>query len=444
MLRVLEYARADDRRQLEQLVARLRESVAAGTEVAEQVAAIIEDVRAHGDDAIVRYMQRWTNPGFTRQMIRVQPAELVAAERSLSQEFREALSRAIEHVREYQRHILPKAPPPIAIDGAELGLRFTPIRRVGLHVPGGRAAYPSSVVMLAVPAQVAGVEELSLVCPPPTGGGGDVSPLVLGACQMLGIERVYRIGGAQTIAALAYGTQTISAVDFIAGPGNAYTQQAKRQLFGQVGIDGLFGPSEVAILADETANPDRVAADLIAQAEHDPGCCFLVSTLRSVVERILVAVAAQVAERGRRPAIEKALKEWSAAIVVPDDAAAREVIDVLAAEHVMLAVRDPARTLGDLRHGGAWFLGDGTPVASGDYYAGPSHCLPTGTTARFTSGLSVYTFLKRSSVECYAAGLSARAVKDIETLALAEGLDGHAHSVAVRDRADHVARQFTK
>lgn len=432
MLPILNYDSPDDHKALRGLTARLAGELTGRGEVAEQVAAIIEDVRRGGDDAVVKYMREWTDPHFAREKIAVTRDELAAAERSLPPRVRDALTRAIDHVRRYQRHILPADPPTITIDGAELGLRFTPIGRVGLHVPGGKAAYPSSVVMLAVPAQVAGVGELSVVCPPPTGGGGDVSPLVLGVCRMLGIDRVYRIGGAQAIAALALGTETVRPVDFIAGPGNAYTQQAKRQLFGAVGIDGLFGPSEIVVLADGSANSDHLAADLIAQAEHDPGCCFLISTSRQVIEAVIASVTRQVKDRGRRGAVEQALRDWSAAIVVPDERSAYEVIDAIAAEHVTLAVADPRGALEHVRHGGAWFLGDGTPVASGDYYAGPSHCLPTGTTARFSSGLSVYTFLKRSSVEHYPDGLPACAIDDIIALAETEGLDGHAESVRIR------------
>lgn len=415
---------------------RLRAAAGATGETAEAVALIIEQVRQRGDDALIQYMRKWTNPRFTADMIRVQRWQLQEAAESMPPALREAFSCAIENVRAYQRHIRPTDPPMIEVDGARLGLRFTPIERVGLHVPGGRASYPSSVVMLAVPAQVAGVGQLSVVTPPPTAAGdesaGDVSPLVLGVCHMLGIDRVYRLGGAQAIAALTYGTESVEPVDFIAGPGNAYTQQAKKQVFGAVGIDGFFGPSEVVVLADESANPAWIAADLIAQAEHDPGCCFLISTKRSVVDAVASQVESQLAGRQRREAIEKALEQWSAAAVVADDAAAYELVDTFAAEHVMLAVREPGEALSRLRHGGAWFLGDGSPVASGDYYAGPSHCLPTSTTARYSSGLSVYTFMKRSSVEQYAVRPPDRAIDHIAALAEAEGLDGHAASVRAR------------
>ncbi len=435
-LPLLNYDTPADRRAVTSLIDRLRDQVTAGGDIAEKVAAIVEDVRVNGDDAVVNYMRQWTNPAFTQGMIRVTDDQLAAAEKSLDPAIRSALQRAIDHVRQYQQHIKPVDPPTVTIDGAQLGLRFTPFARTGLHVPGGKAAYPSSVIMLAVPAQVAGVEQLSLVSPPPTAAPGaapgDISPLVLGVCHMLGLRRVYRIGGAQAIAALTYGTASVAPVDFIAGPGNAFTQQAKRQLFGHVGIDGLFGPSEVAILADDSARPDWIAADLIAQAEHDPGSCFLISTSRAVIDKILAEVQRQLPLRKRRPAAEQALRDWSAAVLVPSDAAAHELIDTIAAEHVTLAVRDPHATLSKLRHGGAFFLGDTTPVASGDYYAGPSHCLPTGATARFTSGLSAYTFLKRSSVEHYPKRPCDQAIADIVTLANAEGLDGHAHSLQIR------------
>ena len=334
---------------------------------------------------------------------------------------------------------MPANPPTLEHDGAELGMRFTPMRRVGLAVPGGRAAYPSTVIMTAVPAQVAGVDELAVVCPPPTARADadpshptDVSPLVRATCHRLGIDEVYRIGGAQAIAALAFGTESVAPVDFIAGPGNAFVQQAKRQVFGTVGVDGFYGPSEVVILADDSADPAMIAADLLAQAEHDPGCCFLISPDPAVIDRINQQVQAQLPRRQRRHVIEQALAEWSAAVIAADMAEALALVDELAAEHVTLAVDQPQTALEQLRHGGAWFLGHRTPVASGDYYAGPSHCLPTGTTARFTSGISVYTFLKRSSVEHYPGGPPGQAIDHIAALAEAEGLEAHAASVRAR------------
>jgi histidinol dehydrogenase len=436
-LKVLDLDQASDTEALEGLIDRLRAQAAPSGEVAETVARILEDVGRRGDEAVVDYMRQWTDPAFSADRIAVEPDELSAAGAGLDPAVREALEQAIEHVRAYQRHILPTDPPPLELDGAQLGLRFTPMQRVGMAVPGGRAAYPSTVIMTVAPAQVAGVEEIAVVCPPPTRQGDDaaatdVSPLVLGVCDLLGVAEVYRIGGAQAMAALALGTETIQPVDFIAGPGNAFVQQAKRQLFGTVGIDGFYGPSEVVILADETADPELIAADLLAQAEHDPGVCFLVSTSRAVLDHVNAALEQQLPECRRQAAIRPALEQGSAAVLCPSRHAAVGVVDTLAAEHVTLAVADPAATLAQLRHGGAWFLGDRTPVASGDYYAGPSHCLPTGTTARFTSGISVYTFLKRSSVEHYPNGPTAAAVEHIATLAEAEGLDAHARSARLR------------
>jgi histidinol dehydrogenase len=331
----------------------------------------------------------------------------------------------------------------VNIGGAELGLRFTPVDSAGLAVPGGRAAYPSTVVMLAVPAQAAGVraDAISVVTPPPTrssgdsGGeasGGDVAPLVLAACALCGVERVYRIGGAQAIAALALGTESVEPVDMIVGPGNVYTQLAKLQLSGRVGIDGFYGPSEIVTIADGSADPQRVAADLIAQAEHDPGRCILVTWLEPVIAAVTAATDAQIARRDRREAIERSFASASAAVLVPDEQTAADVANRIAAEHVNLAVADPDAWLARVRHGGEVFLGDATPVAAGDYWAGPSHCLPTGTTARFGSGVSVYTFLKRTGTVAYRNGMPAEAIDAIAALARAEGLDGHAASVQWR------------
>jgi histidinol dehydrogenase len=352
---------------------------------------------------------------------------------------RRVLEKSIEHVAAYQKHIMPVEPKALTLDGAELGLRWTPMQRVGLAVPGGKAAYPSSVIMLAVPALAAGVpaDGISIVTPPPTrkpegGGGGDVNPLVLATCALVGVENVFRIGGAQAIAALAFGTQTVPAVDFIAGPGNRYTQLAKQQLIGRVGIDGFYGPSEIVVLADNTASPTRIALDLIAQAEHDPGRCFLVTWSANMIE----AVNAQIAVHGerckRKEAIERSLANESAAILVRNEDAAVEVVNRLAAEHVNVAVAKPMLLMPKLKHGGAFFIRDDSPVAAGDYYAGPSHSLPTGTTARFSSGVSVYTFLRRSSTVWYHDALTEETMNAIARFAEAEGLEAHAESVRVR------------
>jgi histidinol dehydrogenase len=295
--------------------------------------------------------------------------------------------------------------------------------------------------MLAVPAIVAGVDprRVRVVNPPPTRRpgkpAGDVSPIVMATCHMLGIESLYRIGGAQAVAALAYGTERVEAVEMIAGPGNVFGQLAKQMVSGACGTDGgFYGPSEIVTIADATADPRCVAADLIAQAEHDPGKCFLIAWSRDVIDAIVAEVESQLCERGRIAAIERALAEESAALLVPDEEEAARIADSIAAEHVNLAVADPEAWLARLRHGGEFFLGDQSPVAAGDYYAGPSHCLPTGTTARFASGISVHTFLKRSGTVHYRDGLPGEAMDAIIRLAELEGLDAHAESARVRRR----------
>ncbi len=438
-LPVIDLRKKSDRSKLELVLAKLRNTSSSSSDAARTVSNIIDDVRQQGDDAVVKYMRQWTDPAFTAGRIAVQPGDIRKAMRELSPTLKAALKRAIDHVREYQKHVMPKLIKPVTIDGAELGLRFTPVDSAGLLVPGGKAAYPSSLIMLAVPALVAGVppEQLFVATPPPTRQAGqqvgDVSPLVLGTCGLLGITRVYRIGGAQAVAALAFGTKSVNKVDMVAGPGNVFVQLAKAQLNGVLGTDnGFYGPSEIVTLADDSADPRYVAADLIAQAEHDPGKCFLLVWSAKVLNAILAQVELQRIQRIRQTAIASALQDESAAILCRDQKQAIEIANTLAAEHVNLAVRNPRKLLSHIRHGGEFFLGDQTPVAAGDYYAGPSHCLPTGTTARFASGVSVYTFLKRSGTVWYPKGMSHRTINDIADLAEAEGLDGHAHSARVR------------
>ncbi len=438
---------------------KLRATTASNDDAAKTVSTIIEDVRRDGDAALVSYMRRWTNPEFTIDHIRVTSDELTDALNQLNQSdptMRDTLQSAIDHVHAYQSHICPTDPAPITIDNATLGLRWTPIDRVGLAIPGGRAAYPSTVIMLAVPALAAGVkpQNIHIVSPPPTVDRDDsddhkdhdssnnkpdrvpdISPLVLGVCAMLGLTNVYRIGGAQAIAALAYGTDTVPPVDLIVGPGNVYTQLAKQQLAGTVGIDGFLGPSEIVTIADQSADPACVAADLIAQAEHDPGKCFLIAWEFAVLERILNQVNEQLLQRNRTDAIRRAFADESAAVLASDRQQAIDLTNRLAAEHVNLAVDDPQAMLPAIGHAGEIFLGDQTPVAAGDYYAGPSHCLPTGTTARFASGISAYTFLKRTGTVAYPPspqGMSTQTIDAIAKLAEAEGLDGHAASVRIR------------
>ena len=420
-------------------LARLQATASLESDEAETVRRLVEDVRLRGDEAVVEAMQRWTDPDFSADRIRVDPSEMAQAEAQLDPELRRALESAIANVRAYQEHIRPPDPPPIQLAGAEAGLRFGPVASAGLTVPGGVAVLVSTLIMLAVPALAAGIDprNLRVVNPPPTRRAGekpgDVAPELMACCRILGIETLYRIGGAQAVAALAFGTDRVDPVAMIAGPGNVFVQLAKQSVAGHCGTDGgFYGPSEIVTIADASANPAWVAADLIAQAEHDPGKCFLVAWSREVLEAIAAEVERQLGERDRVEAIETALVNDSAALLVSGEEEAAEIADEIAAEHVNLAVREPESWLGRLRNGGEFFLGDQTPVAAGDYFAGPSHCLPTGTTARFASGISVYTFLKRSGTVHYREGMPPDTIEAIARLAELEGLDAHAASARIR------------
>lgn len=436
-IRTLVYSDAGDRSELDTLLDRLANAVGGETELSEVVAGFIAEVRREGDAALVAHMRTFHDaPEFDSSMIRVLPRAMRSAADRIAPDLRAALERAIDHVRRYQEHIAPTPPPATVIDGARLGLRVEPFGSVGLLVPGGRAAYPSTLVMLAVPAQVAGVERICLATPPPDADRGaatrhSVTDQVLAAAYLLDIDEVYCLGGSHAVAALACGTETVRAVDFIAGPGSVYGQEAKRQLFGTVGVDGLYGPSEIAILADESANPAWVAADMLAQLEHDPGAAFVVAVSTEVLDGVQAALQRQIDTSGRQEAIQRTLNEITAFVLAANRDEACAIMNRIAPEHAVLAVADPHALLDRLHNAGAYFLG-GTPVASGDYYAGPSHCLPTGATARFSSGCSVYTFLRRASVEEYPKGLSRQAIDDISRLAQAEGLDAHAASVLIR------------
>lgn len=395
----------------------------------EAVRQILAEVAREGDAAIVATARRFDDPDFTAAQIRVTPDEMKSAAERVPGEQMSALRRAISQVRQYQQKVMPRQEPHFTREGVELGLRFTPLDSAGLYFPGGKASYPSTLIMLAVPAQVAGVERI-VVCSPPSRFGR--SDLVLAACYELGLRDVFRAGGAAAIAAMAFGTQTIPAVDKIVGPGNRYVQLAKRALAGGVGIDGFLGPSEILVIADETGNPRAIAADLLAQAEHDPGSCFLLTTSDTLAREVEAEIERQKKSLSRGPAIDRALANDSAILIGTSLQELMQWANLFAAEHVNIQTRDDAAALAQLKHGGAVFVGPHSPVAAGDYVAGPSHCLPTNTTARFSSGISVYEFLKRSSVERYTAEGLAKDAPAIIALAEAEGLDAHAASVRVR------------
>ena len=436
-IRILKLEATADLLEVEQLLKKLRLDPAdlalSRGERAQQAAtvqAMLADVAQRGDEALVEISRKFDDPNFTAEQIRVRPEEMREAAGRVTKEQTSALRRSIAQVREYQTHVMPKNPPSLRREGVELGLRFLPLDSAGLYFPGGKASYPSSLIMLAVPAQVAGVKRV-VVCTPPSKYGR--SDLILAACHELKLEHVYRAGGAAAIGAMAFGTKTIPAVDKIVGPGNVYVQLAKRLLAGCVGIDAFLGPSEIVVIADETGNPKFIAADLLAQAEHDPGSCFLLTTSDQVAREVVRELEKQTVALSRKAAIEKSLRDDSAIIVHPSLDRLIELANRFAAEHVNIQVRDGAGVLAKLTNAGAVFVGPYSPVAAGDYVAGPSHCLPTNTTARFSSGVSVYEFLKRSSVVRYEAkGLENDAAAIIE-LAKAEQLDAHAASVQIRN-----------
>lgn len=414
--------------------ARFAALLAQKREVAEDVESavrgIVDDVRRRGDAAIIDYTARFDRLTLTPERLRIAPAEFDAAEKAVSAATLSALHFARDRIEAFHRRQLPKDDRYRDALGVELGIRWTPIDAVGLYVPGGTAAYPSSVLMNAVPAKVAGVPRIALVVPSPD---GVLNPLVLAAARLAGVDEVYRIGGAQAVAALAYGTLSIPPVAKIVGPGNAYVAAAKRLVFGAVGIDMIAGPSEVLVIADGDNDPAWIAADLLAQAEHDTAAqSILVTDSPTLADAVEAAVAAQLGTLPRGEIAAASWRDHGAVILVSDLAAAVVLADRIAPEHLELAVADPEALLPEIRNAGAVFLGRYTPEAIGDYVAGPNHVLPTARSARFSSGLSVFDFLKRTTL----LGLGPDQLRALAgpaiTLAEAEGLDAHARSVSIR------------
>jgi histidinol dehydrogenase len=409
------------------LLAAKRESAA---DVDDAVRGIVAAVRRDGDAALIDYTERFDRLKLTPATLRVGADEIAAAAASVKPGTRDALALARGRIEAHHRRQLPKDDRYTDPLGVELGSRWTPVSAAGLYVPGGTAAYPSSVLMNAVPAKVAGVGRLAMVVPSPD---GKLNPLVLLAAQLAGVDEIYRIGGAQAVAALAYGTDTIKPVDKIVGPGNAYVAAAKRQVFGAVGIDMIAGPSEVLVIADGDNDPAWLAADLLAQAEHDAAAqSILITDSAGLADKVAAAVLMQLYIMRREKIATASWREFGAIILVPSIEAALPLANRIAAEHVELAVADPEALLAGLTHAGAVFLGRHTPEVIGDYVGGSNHVLPTSRSARFSSGLSVLDFMKRTSIlKCGPEQLRALGPAAIE-LARAEGLDGHARSVSIR------------
>jgi histidinol dehydrogenase len=392
------------------------------------VAAIIAGVVARGDDAVAEYTRRFDDSILPAAEWELPLAECHAALARIPAPLRAALEHAAARIRSYHEQQRDPGFMVEAPDGTLLGMRVTPVDAVGLYVPGGKAAYPSSVLMNAVPAVVAGVREIIAVTPP-----AGVNDAVLAALALSGVTRVFRLGGAHAVAALAYGTATVPRVDKIVGPGNKWVAEAKRQVFGQVGIDMVAGPTEVLILADETADPDRVALDLIAQSEHDEDAgAWLATTSPALAAAIPAALERALATAPRAEIARASLRTNGLVILVRNREDLADVANLRAAEHLEIVTRDPEVLATMVRHAGAIFLGEATPEPIGDYVAGPSHVLPTGGTARYASPLGVYDFLKRSSVVRYSAARLAEDGPHAVVLAKAEGLFGHAAAVQCR------------
>ncbi|MDP1669497.1 histidinol dehydrogenase [Phaeovulum sp.] len=394
------------------------------------VAAIIAEVRARGDAAVLDLTERFDRLRLTPATLAFSPAEIAAEVAKVSAADRDALELAAERIRAYHARQMPADALWTDAVGAELGWRFTPVAAAGLYVPGGLASYPSSVLMNAIPARVAGVERLVIACPTP---GGVVNPLVLAAAKIAGVDTVYRIGGAQAIAALAYGTETIAAVDKITGPGNAYVAAAKRRVFGRVGIDMIAGPSEILVIADAANDPDWIALDLLSQAEHDESAqAILITDDADFGQAVTAAVERHLQTLERRAIAGASWRDYGAVIVVRDLNEAATLSDRIAPEHLELCVADPEALAARVRHAGAIFLGAYTPEAIGDYVGGPNHVLPTARSARFSSGLSVFDFLKRTTLARMTPAALAAIGPAAARLARSESLEAHGLSVLAR------------
>jgi histidinol dehydrogenase len=389
-----------------------------------QLDNILEEIHKRDDEAVAEFTEKFDKVKLTPAEFRISQKDLETAHKEIDKDLLESIRRSIENVRKYQSEIF-------IGNSKHPGIKYTPIRRVGICVPGASAPLPSTVIMTAVPAQVAGVKDIVVVSPPRY--KGSIHPIILAVCYELGINNVYRIGGAQAVMALARGTNTIRNVDKIVGPGNKWVQMAKKEVLGLVGIDSIAGPSEVLIIANEKANPTWVAADMLSQAEHNPGSAVVCTDSQEIAKKTLEELKKQVKKLDRSEETLRCLEKLSGIVVFSD---MQEVIDyanVFAAEHLEIQCGSESRKIAEqITNAGAIFIGDYSPVAVGDYWAGPSHTLPTGTTARFFSALSANDFIKATSIIEYSREQLAASAEDIIRLAMAEGLDAHAKSVQIR------------
>jgi histidinol dehydrogenase len=406
----------------------LSRSIALDSNLLQQVGAIVDDVRQRGDEALIDYTRQFD--GVVLSELRISEETLRRSAEKTDDRVVEALRLAIKNVRAFHERQLEEAWEISPSEGVRLGQRITPLERVGLYVPGGTAAYPSSIVMNVVPAQVANVERMVVTTPPRTLAE---NPAVAAALLELNVSEIYAVGGAQAIAALAFGTKTIPRVDKITGPGNKYVAAAKKLLFGVVGIDAIAGPSEIVILADQTARPDFIAADLLAQAEHgEDASAVLITTQTALAERVSEELMRQLESLPRREIARSSLENYGAIIIVDHLDEACEIVNEIAPEHLELVTSDDDAVAAKIKHAGAIFFGSYAPEAAGDYLAGPNHVLPTGRTARFSSALGVYDFVKRTSLLRYSPSAFQAVSDNIAVLAECEGLAAHARSATIR------------
>lgn len=410
-----------------------RESEYGSPEQNASVAEIVAAVRAEGDAALLRYTEAFDRVKLDASMLRVTEAEIHAAYDRVEPAFLDALRKAAANITAFHEKQKRQSWIDVQPDGTMLGMSLRPLARVGLYVPGGKAAYPSSVLMNVLPAKVAGVPQIAMVTPPATGGREGIDPYILVAAAEAGVTEMYRVGGAQAVAALAYGTESIPAVDKICGPGNIYVALAKRAVFGAVDIDSIAGPSEIVVLADEGADARFAAADMLSQAEHDEmASAMLVTPSVRLANEVEAELARQVATLPRREIAERSLEQYGAILTVADLAEGIDVVNKLAPEHLEIMTEDPLELLGRIENAGAIFLGPYSSEPVGDYFAGPNHILPTNGTARFSSPLNVDDFVKKSSLIRYSREALLRDAAGIATLARHEGLEAHARAVEIR------------
>lgn len=414
----------------ENFPALIRRNSLAKAGVLKRVAEIVDDVAANGNKSLIAYTEKFDGVKLAATELRLTEIEIQKSAKAVKPKVIDAFKLASKRIRDYHKR-QKRSAWKFNINGAELGLSITALERVGVYVPGGRANYPSSVMMNVIPAQVAGVREIALCCPP--NANGNISAYVLAAAEMLGIKEIYRIGGAQAIAALAFGTETIKKVDKITGPGNIYVTQAKKLVLGEVGIDMPAGPSEVVIIADERANPAFIAADMLAQAEHDPmATAILVTTSRKIALEAAAAIEDQLEHLSRRHIAVKSLQTNGKVVITENLEAAIEFVNRIAPEHLEIMTARPRNILTKIKNAGAIFLGDYTPEALGDYIAGSNHILPTGGTARFYSPLGVDDFIKKTSVLSFSREAVTELAEAGQMIANVEGLEAHAKALEIR------------